>query len=115
MDPVIAQGARDLRDLLRTGNEREIPYRPALPLDPDVEADLWQRAQPLLNEPLGPMWDFWFRGTADPASRWFGYKIGTHLVRTYLERNAGVTAADLVATPTAEILENSGFDPKPVS
>lgn len=47
----------------------------------------------------------WFFGTED-VPRWAGYAIGSYLVREYLKIHPGQTAASLVSTPSATILDS---------
>lgn len=47
----------------------------------------------------------WFFGTKD-LPRWTGYTIGVYLVQEYLKLHPGETAASLVSTPSAVILDS---------
>jgi uncharacterized protein YjaZ len=79
------------------------------PLDADVEADAWHRAQRELHEPDDvARHEAWFFGGHD-LPRWTGYKIGYAIARDYLDRHPDRSAADLALMPAAEIMSGSRF------
>jgi uncharacterized protein YjaZ len=69
---------------------------------------LWHRAHPLLGET--GVYDEWFCG-AEGIPHSTGFQIGYHIVRDYLARHAGVTAASLVDTRAAVIFAGSHYTP----
>jgi hypothetical protein len=47
----------------------------------------------------------WFFGSTPEIPQWTGYTLGYFIIQSYLEKNPHMTAAKLVATPPAEILQ----------
>lgn len=69
---------------------------------------MWRRARPLLNST--GLYDQWFFG-APGIHHWTGFQIGYHIVRDYLARHPGTTAAALVETPASVILSGGHYSP----
>jgi uncharacterized protein YjaZ len=53
--------------------------------------------------------DEWFFGRGKKP-RWIGYKLGSYIVRSAKERNAGLTALKMVEMKTNEIANLSHLD-----
>lgn len=47
----------------------------------------------------------WFHGRTPEIPQWTGYTLGYFIIQSYLEKNLQMTAAKLVDTPPAEILQ----------
>ncbi len=56
---------------------------------------MWRRARPLLNET--GLYDQWFFGGGG-VLYWTGFQVGYHIVRDYLARHRGSTAASTSQT-----------------
>jgi uncharacterized protein YjaZ len=86
------------------------PRRPWVqPLAPEQEADVWERARPLLHKSEGLAGhERWFFGGRD-LPRWAGYRIGYAIARAYLERHPERTAAELATMRAEDVLAGSGY------
>jgi hypothetical protein len=70
------------------------------------EHTMWRRARPLLDET--GLYDQWFFGGRG-VPYWTGFQVGYHVVRDYLARYPGSTAASIVNKPAAVILAGSRY------
>lgn len=51
----------------------------------------------------------WFFGSTPEIPKWFGYKLGTYVIREAKRANPGITAKDLVNTDAKEVLRMAGI------
>lgn len=84
----------------------QLPWTHAL--SAGEEREMWRRTRPLLGA-FG-LYDEWFFGSGG-ILHWTGFQIGYHIVRDYLLRHPGLTAASLVDTPAAVIFSGSHYTP----
>lgn len=104
-----------LNSLIREGlaSAFDLQIQPALNLpflrvlSPAEEAQMWQRARPLLADTGMEQW-FFGGGGVPPYT---GFQIGYHIVRGYLARHPTSTAASIVELPSSQILAGSGYAP----
>ena len=61
-------------------------------LSAEQEAELWQKAQPILDVPRGYNHRAWFLGDGD-LPRWAGYTLGYRIAEAYLGDDASASSA----------------------
>jgi uncharacterized protein YjaZ len=74
------------------------------------EADLWARAQPVLDARDRKTKVAWLFGAAD-IPKWTAYTLGTQLIVAYRDKATGMGWADLMREESQEILKASRYDP----
>lgn len=88
-------------------NAPKIPWsEPLPPADATRVSHQLATQQNTSDDPV--LHEQWFFGKAG-LPRWAGYKIGLAVVRSYLAKHKGVSAAQLAMTPASEILK--GYQP----
>jgi predicted Zn-dependent protease DUF2268 len=105
LDEFIGEGMSSAFDL-QFNPKIDLPWVHAITAS--QERRLWKRARRLLGQ-TGLYERWFFGGPGIPIST--GFQIGYHIVRDYLARHPGVTAASLVHTRAAVILSGSHYRP----
>lgn len=105
LEQLISEGMSSVFDI-QVEPTIQLPWVHALTVR--QESEMWSRARPLLSN-IG-LYDQWFFG-GDGVLHWAAFQIGYHIVRDYLARNPGATAASLVDKRAAAILSGSHYTP----
>jgi predicted Zn-dependent protease DUF2268 len=109
LDTLIAEGGAEAFVRETYPNAPPIPW--VRPPSKKAEERVWREADGQLDRPDdADVYERWFLGKSD-LPRWTGYRLGYAIVTAYLERHPDTDAADVAILPSAEVLEQSGYDP----
>ena len=109
LDTLIAEGGAEAFVRETYPNAPPIPW--VQPPTKEDEQRVWREAARQLDRPDdAEMYERWFLGKGD-LPRWTGYRLGYAIVTAYLERHPDADAADVASLPSAEVFEQSGYEP----
>jgi len=101
-EAVVTEGAAEAFVFEAFPNSPQIPW--SQPLPAADAARVWRQLRAQRNAPDDPyLHEQWFFGKGG-LPHWAGYRIGLTIVRSYLAKHRGVTAAQLAMTPAADVL-----------
>jgi hypothetical protein len=107
LDAIVTEGSAEAFVREAYPDAPQIPW--VQPLPSGEERAVWRRARTVLSAPDDiDLHQAWFVGGGS-LPRWPGYRIGYAIVRRYLVRHRGTTAAALAMLPTTRIFGDSGF------
>jgi hypothetical protein len=106
-ETVVTEGEAEAFVFEAYPNPPNIPWSD--PLAPADAARVWRQFSAQMNTPDDPvLHEQWFYGK-EGLPRWAGYKLGLAIVRSYLAKHPGTTAAQLAMVPAADVLR--GYRP----